>query len=1159
MKFYTQFKCLGRTIPALKFLFVMKLFAFLPFPAFLQVSFAVSAQNVTLSEKNASLEQVFRKIRSQTGYNILCDAELIKEANPVDVKVNNAPLEEALQKSLAGQRLSYIISKNTIVIKREPLIRREPPGALLSSPPPQVIIQGKVLDENEQPLQGVSILLKNTTIGTSTNINGEYLLNIPDENANGILVFSFTGYQNQEFPLNKQNRVDVKLLPEQHALNTVVVVGYGTQRRKDITGAVGSVSPDRFKEQPITNVEQALKGQVAGVQVSQNSGSPGGGVSVKIRGTGSITAGSEPLYVIDGFPVSAGERGQTGIASGNPLNSINPNDIESIDILKDASATAIYGSRGSNGVVIITTKSGRAGKGKITLDAYTGFQEVTKQLDLLNAAEFAELHIEARNNAWIQSGGNPATPVGQRGRFSYTPFWTDPSQWTPTNWQDVIFRRGTINNYNLSATGGSENIRYALSGGYFSNQGVIINSSLKRYSFRSNIDATINKKIKIGFKFNPSYTVNRAIRSDGAFFGEGGLVNSALLHVPNVGPYDSSGYRGYTSQRALRSTLLGTTIASGVNNPLARALEDDYQLDQGRILGSTFVEWEIFKGLRFRSTLGIDAAFNRTHEFNSSVNTIGAAVPPGVPSGSASSSQELDWLNENLLTYEKTFQEKHRITAIAGYSAQKNDFRLINISGTQYPNDNVQYVNAAGLINGGTELRSQWSLLSSFARVNYSLSDKYLLTATFRRDGSSRFGSNRKYGNFPSAAFGWRLSEEEFMQRISFINNLKLRVSYGVSGNNRIGNYTHLANTNIVNYIIGASQTPVNGFRASGLGNDNLTWETTKSYNVGIDLSVLKNRIDFTAEYYKSNTDGLLLNVNIPVVSGFGGRNENIGEVENRGVELSLNTRNFISAFKWSSNFNISFNRNKVLALGGSAGDFIANGSARTVVGRPLSQFFVRITDGVFNTQSEIDKSPPQDNSPKPGERRFKDVNGDGKVDNNDLAFAGDPNPDFTFGFTNSFSFKGFDLNILLNGSQGNDIFYSSLAALTNINGNLNNIGMIRNRWRSPENPGSGNIPKALFGFANLPDVPSDFYIFDGSYLRISNITLAYNLPADWVTRARISNARLYLSGQNLRTFTKYLGYDPETATRGGSTQSGFDNGIYPLAKTFSLGINVTF
>lgn len=471
----------------------------------------------------------------------------------------------------------------------------------------------------------------------------------------------------------------------------------------------------------------------------------------------------------------------------------------------------------------------------------------------------------------------------------------------------------------------------------------------------------------------------------------------------------------------------------------------------------------------------------------------------------------------------------------------------------------MQYVNAAGIINGGTELREQWSLLSSFARLNYSFSDRYLLTATIRRDGSSRFGNNRKYGQFPSAAFAWVVSEEEFMKKVAFIDNLKFRLSYGVSGNNNIGNYTHLVSTGNVGYVLGTSQALNNGTRATGLGNADLTWETKKSYNFGIDLSILKARISFSGEYYKANTNGLLLSVNIPAVSGFNNRNENIGELENTGVELSLNTQNFVGNFKWTSNFNAAFNRNKVLALGGSAKDFIDGTGTRNIVGYPLSRFYARVTDGIFNTQAEIDAHVPQDNSPKPGDRRFKDVNGDGKVDNNDRDFIGDPNPKFTFGITNNFSFKGFELNVLLSGTQGNDVYYNTLFAASNLNGNLNNNGITRNRWRSPDNPGAGNIPKAIFGFSTLPDVPSDFYVYDGSYIRISNVTLAYNIPLKWASKAKLSNARIYLSGQNLYTFTRYPGFDPENAIGGGSLSFGFDNGLYPATRVISLGCNLTF
>ena len=1110
---------------------------------------------VNLELKNESLVAAFKKIEAQSAFRFMYRQEEVAAIRNLQIPAGRQSVEAFLKMLLANTSLVYRQLDNRILItslriqKRDAVTNPQMNDEFLTSV--KALIRGSVVNGKEEALSGVSITVKGTTTGTTSDNEGSYSINAPE---NSTLVFSFVGFSTIEITTGNRTTINVVLQDEDKTLGDVVVVGYGTQRKKDITGAIASVPTERFKDQPVSNVEQALKGQVAGVQVSQNSGSPSAGVNIKIRGTSSITAGNEPLFVIDGFPISAGDRGQGTIANGNPLNTINPNDIESIDILKDASATAIYGSRGSNGVVIITTKSGKAGKPKITLDAFTGFQQLAKKVDVLDAKEMAELHIESRNNGWIQSGGNVATPNAGRGRFTITPFWFDETKWNATDWQEEIFRPGSIQNVNLTATGGNENVRYAISGGYFTNKGIVINSDLKRYSFRSNIDAKLSSKIKVGLKFSPSYTINQQIRSEGDF--NNGLVHQSLLQIPNFGPYDSTGYGGYSNQNSLR-TVLGQV--GGLGNPVARALEDKYQLDQGRVLGNTFLEWEIITGLRFRTMAGVDAALNRTHVFNSSINALNGAAPSTIPSGSASSSQEIDVLNENLLTYETVIKNDHRISAIAGYSAQRNDFRFISTAGTQYPNDNVQYVAAAGIISGGTEQRSQWSMLSYYGRFNYSFLDKYLVTGTLRRDGSSRFGSNRKYGNFPSAAIGWRLSEEKFMQGIGFINDLKFRASYGISGNNSIGNYTHLANTTNAGYVTGATQVVVNGFQASGLGNQDLTWETKRSYNFGLDLSVLDNRINLTAEYYKANTNGLLLSVNIPAVSGFTTRNENIGEVENKGVELSLNTRNFVNAFKWNSNLNISFNRNKILALGGSAGDFIDGRATRNIVGFPMSRFYQRLTDGIFNTQQEIDKSVPQDNQPKPGDRRFKDVNGDGKVDNNDRDFVGDPNPSFTFGATNTFSYKGFELNVLINGSYGNDIYYNTLFAASNLNGNLNNNGLVRDRWRSPDNPGTGNIPKALFGFPTLPDVGSDFYVFDGSFLRISNLTLAYNLPAAVTGRAKISNARLYISGQNLHTFTSYPGYDPENAIAGGSLNFGFDDGIYPVARVISLGLNISF
>jgi len=1019
---------------------------------------------------------------------------------------------------------------------------------------PDFVVNGKVTDNTGVGLPGVSVLVKGTSSGTATNADGAFTLSVPDQNS--VLIFSFIGFATQEVQVKGQSNLAVTLMPDAKALEEVVVVGYGTQKKTDVTGSVTSISQDRIKDLPVSSIDQALKGQIPGMQVTQNTGSPGGGVTVRIRGNNSITAGNDPLYVIDGFPVSGGGRGQDGVpGAGNPLNTINPSDIESIDVLKDASATAIYGSRGANGVIIITTKSGKAGKGKLTFDAYTSIQQASKKLDILSAEEFAELHIESRNNGWLRNGGSPTTPNANRGRFTVSPIYFDPSQWRITDWQDEVLRTGIIQNYNLGATGGNDNVRYALSANYFENEGIILESSLKRYSFRANIDAKVNEKLSVGLRVTPSYIVNPGVNSDG-HFSSGGVLGMALRMPPIISPYLPDGT--YENPLALRTaTTLGSIGA--IDNPVAKLKEDKYDLDQGRILSNIFAEYKILDNLKFRTSFGVNGNFNRVHTFLSSKTGRAGSPPPSVPSGFASSSQELEWLNENLLTYDLDINENNQVTVIAGFSVQKNDYRFIRINGNNYPNDNVQYVAAAGVIESGTELRNQSSLLSYYGRVNYALFDRYLITATLRRDGSSRFGEQNKYGTFPSAAIAWRMSEENFIKEIPFISNLKWRLSYGISGNNSIPNYAYVPNIVTNSYVIGTGQTVVNGINAGRLANPYITWETMRSINLGVDIGILQNRLEFAVDAYKSNTDGLLLDVNIPGVSGFGTSLENIGEVENKGLEVAVNSRNLINAFKWNTTFNISFNRNKVISLGGSAGDFIdVGGSSRTAVGRPMGLFYTRVTDGIFNTIEEIKAHVPQDNNPQPGDRRFKDVNNDGKVDNNDLDFTGDPNPDFLVGFTNNFSFKGLDLNVIMNGSYGNDIYYQHPAAL-NLNGNVNNDFQARNRWRSPENPGSGNIPRAVYGFTTLSDVASDFYIRDASFLRLTNVTLGYNIPTAFVNKIRMQNARVYVSGQNLWILSDYIGFDPETGSGGGNPLSqGIDNGIYPMARTFTLGVNLS-
>jgi TonB-linked SusC/RagA family outer membrane protein len=1111
----------------------LKLFLFI-------TPFIASAQNISVSLENPTLKEVISVIESQTNLKFAYGNEIdLQSVMPGTYNFNNGNITSVLQEFSAQSNFNFNLVGNNITISGDGPAQE------------QITVKGMVVDEEGLPLPGATVVEQGTENGVVTDSDGYFRM---IANSNSDLIVNFIGYTPQSFSATTEE-VTIKLIADSDILEEVVVIGYGTQRKQDVTGSVASISADRIGDLPVPNFEQALKGQAAGVQVIQNTGSPSSGTTIRIRGSGSITAGNDPLYVVDGFPISGGSGGQGGIpGGGNPLNTINLNDIESIDILKDASATAIYGSRGANGVVIITTKSGKVGKSTLSFDAYTSWQSPTKKLDVLSPQEFAEYHIESRENGWLRSGGDPNTPNENRGRFRVPEMYLNPSQWQETDWQDEVLRTGIIRNYNLSANGGTENLKYNISGGYLKNEGIIIGSSMERFSFRTNLNSEINDRLRAGLRFNTSYVVNDQVPTEGHF--RGAIVGMALRLTPLIGPYQEDGT--YTNPLAMRNNRTGIGTLGAVDNPVAVALEDQYDLDQGRVLGNSFLEYDILKNLTFRTSLGIDFKLNRVHVFQSSLTGRSGSPPPNPQVGHASSSQGINWLSENVLSYNTTIEEDHRIEAIAGYSAQKNDYRFIRVDGREYPSDKVPYVSAAGVVESGTENRNQWALISYYSRVNYSFRNKYLVTATIRQDGSSRFGVKNKYGTFPSAALGWKMSEEDFMDNLDIINNLKWRLSYGISGNDQIPQYQHVPNIVNLGYVLGRNQSIVNAVAPGRLSNPFVTWETSRSWNLGLDLSLLERRINFTADAYKSNTYGLLLNVNIPAVAGFTNTLENIGEVENKGLEFTLTTRNTTGELRWNSSLNYSMNRNKVLELGGSAGDFIDAGNSRTVVGQPMALWYTRVTDGIFNTEEEILNHVPQDNNPRPGDRRFVDVNGDNRVDNADRDFVGNPNPDFTFGITNNFYYKGFTLDILMNGSYGNDIYYK-YATGANMNGNLNQDAVVKGRWQSPENPGAGNIPQVVYGFSTLADRDSDFYIHDGSFLRVANVTLAYQLPASIVDNLNIQNARVYVSGQNLLTFTSYPGYDPEIASSGGNPLSfGSDGGIYPLARVFTIGVNLS-
>lgn len=1119
---------------------------FMPIGMFAQIS-----KKLDLASEEKTLKEFFQTIESKTEYTFMHNN--IDLDQKVNINVNQTSLDNILKTVLTPMSLTYEVRNRQILIKN--LIENIQSKPAESQP--RKSVTGTVLDQNGETVIGANVIEKGTTNGTVTDMDGNFSLQIQE---GAVLQISYIGYLEQDIIVGSQNNYSIILKEDLQALDEVVVVGYGTMKRSDLTGSVASVSTDRINNLTSSSFQQALQGSVPGVEVVQTTGSPGASMTVRIRGNGSITAGNDPLYVIDGFPVSGGSRGKNGFAGGsNPLGTLNPSDIESIDILKDASAAAIYGSRGANGVVIITTKRGKEGKGRITLDVYTGLQTASKKVDVLNAEEFAELHIESRHNGWVRSGGDPNTPNENRGRYAVTPIYLDRSQWHKTDWQDEVLRTGLIQSYTLGANGGNKNVHYALSANYYQNDGIVIETSMKRYAFRANIDGQVNNRLKVTASMAPSYTINLGAQTDG-HFSSGGALGQAMRMPPIISPYNEDG--SYTNPLSMRNASALGSIGA-IDNPVAVLKEDEYKLGQARMLGSISAEYKIIEGLKFSTSFGFDGIFNRVHQFLSSKTGRGATPPPNVPSGMASSSQEIEWLNENLLIFQKEINEHNSLTATSGISWQKNDYQYIRINGLNYPNDNVQYVSAAGTVESGTENRNEHALLSYFGRVNYSLYNRYLLTTTLRRDGSSRFGKKKKYGLFPSAAIGWRMSEEEFMKNVSFITNLKWRLSYGVSGNNDIANYAHIPTLANNSYILGMNPRQVNAINANRLANEYVSWETMRSFNLGVDISMFSNRIDLSIDTYKSNTDGLLLDVNIPAVSGFVTSLENIGEVENRGLEIAINSRNITGRFNWDTGFNISFNRNKVLSLGGSAGDFIDSGDFnRTVVGKPMGLFYTRVTDGIFQTMEEITSYYAQTGvqNPQPGDRRFKDINGDQVIDNNDMDFTGDPNPDFIFGFTNNFRWKNFQLNIVINGSYGNDVYYRDPAAL-NLNGNVNNNFWARDRWRSPEQPGSGNIPRAVFGFTTYSDISSDFYVVDASFMRLSNATLSYTIPEKITRKINIENTRIYISGQNLVTWTKnYPGFDPEIGSGGTNPlQRGVDVGIYPLARVFTLGCNLTF
>jgi TonB-dependent starch-binding outer membrane protein SusC len=984
-------------------------------------------------------------------------------------------------------------------------------------------IKGVVKDDTGLPVPGATVVIKGTSTFTITDSNGEFTLASAKEYPFSIL-FNLVGFQREEIeiyePLEEKVEVSLKI---DNVLNEVVVVGYGTQKKGDLTGAVSSV-PEHVLNQPVSSIDRALQGAVTGVQVTPTSGQPGGGVSIRIRGGSSITGGNEPLYVVDGFPLSpsSSAAGTTTGAEVNPLSTINPNDIESIDILKDASATAIYGSRGANGVVIITTKKGKADSNTITYDGSIGVQSLRKKINLLNAKQFASL----RNDALFDT--NPALGPNQ-----YLTQEQIDALGEGTYWQDEAFNEAAIQNHQLAISGGSAKTRYYVSGNYFKQDGIIRHTDFERVTGRLNLDVDLTEKLKVG--------TNLTVSRSKANVAPAGIVTALLSMPPTATIYDEDGK--YTLRNPFENIF---------SNPIASLNEQVNQTETKRLLGTAFGEYELADGLFLKVSFGADIADTRENRYLPTNIYEGSLVGGEAGVGFLNTSS---WLNENTLSYSKEIG-KHSFNGVLGFTQQEDRREIVRSGARGFVSDHFEFDN---LENGGTALRpysrkTTAGLLSYLGRVNYNYGDRYLVTVGLRSDGSSRFGKNNKWGYFPSAAISWKVANEKFFSAVpTVISDLKLRVSYGATGNNGIDPYSSLATLNNVTYIIGGAI--VNGFNPSRIANADLGWETSYQFDAGLDVGLFNNRLTVTFDAYRKKTEDLLLNVELPYTSGYSTSLQNYGSVLNRGLELGVNSTNLDGALQWNTGVNFSLNRNEVLSLGGGINSFIT-GDYIVKVGEPLGTFYATQTDGILQAGDEATKGVFTGSAaPKRGDRLYKDISGDGKFTTAlDRTVVGNAQPDFIYGITNAFKWKGIDLSFLVQGSRGNQILNGNRQALELFNGQQNAASSAVERY-TVANP-STSIPRAKLDPA---PVFSDRFIEDGSFVRLKTISLGYTLPSSISKRFNLSNARIYLIGQNLLTWTDYSGFDPEVTSGNNTTQQGTDTGVYPVAKTISAGLTLSF
>ena len=1124
-----------------KWLRVMKLTLFFLLATLVHVSASVYSQQtkLSISLKDAKVKDVLRTIEDQSEFYFLYKNVDIDVNRIVSVDIKDKSVESLLDQIFSGTTVSYEVVNKQIV-----LIDKGEVNTYSRNEQQQKTVSGKVTDSSGGSLPGVTVVVKGTTIGTITDANGKFSLsNIPN---NAVLNFSFVGMKSQEVRVVGKTSINITLAEETVGLDEVIAVGYGTVKKQDLTGSVSKIKSESLQQHATTTLSESFAGQLAGVLAQQTKGGvPGAELSINIRGIHSINASNDPLYVVDGIPVTN-------------MKDLNPNDVASIEVLKDASSAAIYGARGAGGVVLISTKTGHKGKATLDFDMSYGLQRYDKIMDLMNRDEYIAWNIWGRNEQWLRTGGSLSTPLANRS-VNYPAKWLNPETLPDIDWQKQILRVAPMQNYQMTVSGGGDVGTYLISGSYMRQDGIMKETNYERATFRMNTVLDIGQKVKVGMNLAPSLSTSRYADSD---LQQSTNVNLYAAVMAPIVPLNSN-----TQKWGYEPGMIGYP------NPLELLKEVHQETKYNKVLGNVWGEWSIFKGLTFKSQIGLNFLDKHVAYYKPANVNLGTAS-----NGTSLSDHYYNWSLQNTVTYKKQLASLLDFDVLLGQSIEgAKDYYLYGAK-TGFPLEGVYTLNCGSTPTSAYSTETENSMASFFGRLNINAKDRYLFTANLRRDGSSRFGADKKWGWFPSASIGWKVNNEAFMKQFSnWLDLFKFRLSYGEAGNNSIGDYESVASLTYANYTFNGAQAV--GLAGSNYVNTDIGWETKISKSVGWDISILKNRLQANFDIYVDDTKDMLLNAPLPYISGYTSVRQNLGEIRNKGWEFEFTSRNLQGVFNWTTSFNISRNKNKVISLGIDHTPIITSygGSTTNITkeGEPIGSYYMYKTNGLL-LEKDFDSAGkalvPIADGQEMGNVKAVDVNKDGKITTADLTIVGNNQPDFVWGITNRFSYKNFDLNVLVQGSHGGEIFFAG-ARHIDLGQTVNGFNQMRrwlHSWKRPikageENPYSG-MDVDLSWDGKTPNrfgnnlIHNDTWLYDASYIRIKNISVGYTFPKEICNRIGIGNARIYFSADNFYTWNHYPGNTSESNSFGNATtQLGSDYGTYPMARTYVLGINVTF